>query len=125
MTDRIDQLSDRARWFLNNFDEIDLADICGSKEAAIARVRRAAEQWRLAAHEGDLSIAWGEAATAVLALLDNPQVTYADLGFDCPAITGHATPASQPPAPAHDTGPTVREAADADRRWFDGEKAGE
>jgi NTP pyrophosphatase (non-canonical NTP hydrolase) len=26
---------------------------------------------------------------------------------------------------AHDTGPTVREAADADRRWFDGEKEGE
>ncbi|MFD9444975.1 hypothetical protein [Streptomyces sp. NPDC060001] len=54
------------------------------------RVRKAAAQWRIAASEGDLGLAWGEAATAVLALLDNPNVTYADLGFNQPAITGHA-----------------------------------
>jgi len=46
MTNRYDELSDRARWFLNNFDEIDLADICASqessnqaREATIGRVR--------------------------------------------------------------------------------------
>lgn len=46
MTSRYDALSDRARWFLNNFDEIDLADICAAheasnqtREAAIDRVR--------------------------------------------------------------------------------------
>lgn len=27
--------------------------------------------------------------------------------------------------PAHDSGPSVREAAEVDHRWFDGEKAGE
>ncbi|MCX4697026.1 hypothetical protein [Streptomyces sp. NBC_01373] len=64
--------------------------------AAADRVRKAAQQWRLAAHEGDLSVDWDEAAVAALALLDNPNVTYADLGFDCPAITGHAT--MNPPA---------------------------
>lgn len=56
----------------------------------IERVRKTAGQWRLAATEGDLGVAWSEAATAVLALLDNPNITYADLGFNCPAITGHA-----------------------------------
>lgn len=41
MTDRIDQLGDRARWFLENFDEIDLADICASHEAAQQRAETA------------------------------------------------------------------------------------
>lgn len=31
---RHDDLSDRARWFLNNFDEVDLADLCASAEAS-------------------------------------------------------------------------------------------
>jgi hypothetical protein len=39
MTDRYDELSDRARWFLENFDELDIAELCASKEAAIERVR--------------------------------------------------------------------------------------
>ncbi|WP_405747741.1 hypothetical protein [Streptomyces canus] len=34
MTDRYEELSDRARWFLNNFDEVDLADTCASQEAS-------------------------------------------------------------------------------------------
>jgi hypothetical protein len=34
MTNRYDGLSDRARWFLNNFDEIGLADICAAQEAS-------------------------------------------------------------------------------------------
>ncbi|MFI1701986.1 hypothetical protein ACH419_39400 [Streptomyces bobili] len=33
-TNRYDELSDRARWFMQNFDELDLADICASTEAA-------------------------------------------------------------------------------------------
>jgi hypothetical protein len=52
MTDRYDELSERARWFLNNFDEIDLADICANNETAatkaqeaLARVRELADRW--------------------------------------------------------------------------------
>jgi hypothetical protein len=51
VTDRIDGLSDRARWFLNNFDEIDLADLYASqeasnqtREAAIIRIRALADE---------------------------------------------------------------------------------
>lgn len=40
MTGRYDELSDRARWFMENFDEIDLADICASNEAAAERLRQ-------------------------------------------------------------------------------------
>lgn len=58
--------------------------------AALDRVRRAATQWRLAHSEGDLSVAWDEAAITVLALITNPNVTWTDLGFTRPAITGHA-----------------------------------
>jgi hypothetical protein len=50
MTNRYDELSDRARWFLNNFDEIDLADTCAAqeasnqtREAALARVQHLAD----------------------------------------------------------------------------------
>ena len=50
MTNRYEQLSDRARWYLNNFDEIDLADTCAAQEAsnqvrqeALARVHRLAD----------------------------------------------------------------------------------
>ncbi|MFP3986921.1 hypothetical protein U9R90_05340 [Streptomyces sp. E11-3] len=43
MTNRHEELSDSARWFLENFDEIDLADLCASKEATIARIRDRAE----------------------------------------------------------------------------------
>jgi hypothetical protein len=50
MTNRYEGLSDRARWFLQNFDEIDLADICASQEAsnqvrqeALARVHHVAD----------------------------------------------------------------------------------
>jgi hypothetical protein len=41
VTDRIDELSDRGRWFLESFDEIDLADICASSEAAAAKAQAA------------------------------------------------------------------------------------
>jgi len=65
--------------------------------AALDRIRRAATQWRLAHDEGDLPVAWDEAAITVLALIDNPNVTWTDLGFTRPAITGHAV---VQPAPA-------------------------
>jgi hypothetical protein len=41
MTDRYDELSERARWFLNNFDEIDLADICANNETAATKAQEA------------------------------------------------------------------------------------
>lgn len=60
MTNRYDELSDRARWFLNNFDEIDLADICANNETAatkaqeaLARVQALAEQWQAAMRPGE------------------------------------------------------------------------
>jgi hypothetical protein len=37
VTSRYDELSPRARWFLQNFDELDLADICANNEAAAAK----------------------------------------------------------------------------------------
>jgi hypothetical protein len=39
VTSRYDDLSPRARWFLQNFDEIDLADTCASHEAAAERAQ--------------------------------------------------------------------------------------
>ncbi|WP_435279298.1 hypothetical protein [Streptomyces sp. 1222.5] len=49
MTDRVDQLSERARWFLEQFDEVDLAAACASEEAA--KHRAEAELTRLRAGE--------------------------------------------------------------------------
>jgi hypothetical protein len=43
MTNRYDELSDRARWFMENFDELDLAELCANQEAAINRVRHLAD----------------------------------------------------------------------------------
>ena len=34
-----DELSARARWYLENFSELDLADICAIKEAALTEAR--------------------------------------------------------------------------------------
>lgn len=81
MTSRYDELSPRARWFMENFDELDLADICANQEAAkakleaelaardaalaaytaqlvhdqqrLARVRRLADQWQAATRPGE------------------------------------------------------------------------
>jgi hypothetical protein len=41
VTSRYDDLSPRARWFLQNFDEIDLADTCATNEAAAERTQAA------------------------------------------------------------------------------------
>jgi hypothetical protein len=43
MTDRIDQLEARARWFLENFDTHDLADLCAGHEAALTKLRAGEE----------------------------------------------------------------------------------
>lgn len=60
MTDQpspYDQLSDRARWFLENFDEINLADLCASKEASLARMRDRAEVAGVRADQAEAAIA--------------------------------------------------------------------
>jgi hypothetical protein len=41
VTSRYDDLSPRALWFLQNFDEIDLADTCANNEAAAERTQAA------------------------------------------------------------------------------------
>jgi hypothetical protein len=53
VTSRYDELSERARFFLENWDELDLAEMCASGEAtarqtkaAIARIRTLHQQYR-------------------------------------------------------------------------------
>jgi hypothetical protein len=41
VTSRYDDLGPRALWFLENFDEIDLADTCATNEAAAERTQAA------------------------------------------------------------------------------------
>ncbi|MFI6560362.1 hypothetical protein [Streptomyces sp. NPDC050534] len=102
MTDRYEQLSDRARWYLNNFDEIDLADICASQEASNRAREETIERVRTVA--GSLSAMGGIVErTAAIAI-------------------HHALGES---APAHDTGPSVQEAAADDRRYWDVEREGQ
>lgn len=52
MTSRCDELSPRALWFLQNHDELDLADICANQEAAAERTQAAIDQVR-ALHQPD------------------------------------------------------------------------
>jgi hypothetical protein len=103
MTDRIDQLGERARWFLQNFGEIDLADICASQEAAaeraavtIARVQNLRDKW-LDYPVGDVHYAAG----LMLARF----------------LSGEACGSDEPKPAAHDAGPSVAECAEADRVW--------
>jgi hypothetical protein len=105
VTNRYEQLSDRARWFLNKFDEIDLADICASQEAANQTRQEAIDRVLALASDVD-DPNWRAPGTEVA------------LRFRS-AITGE----TEPPARL-DAGPTVREAAANDRRW-PLEKAGE
>ncbi len=87
---RYDDLSDRARWFLNNFDEIDLADTCAAQEASNQKRQEVIDRVRAVA--GSLSAMGGvverAAALAILHALDG-----------------------------HDDGPSVQECAKADRKW--------
>jgi hypothetical protein len=87
MTDRIDELSPRALWFLQNFDEIELADICASqeasnqaREAAIARVRKVLAERRAEVAEreadgllpfGTPGASWCDAVTVTCARIDD------------------------------------------------------
>jgi hypothetical protein len=57
--------------------------------AQVERVRRLAANWRLGHYEGDLSVAWDEAAIALLAVLENPHVTHYEVGFDHAATVRH------------------------------------
>jgi hypothetical protein len=41
VTSRYDELGPRALWFLQNFDELDLADLCANNEAAAAKAQAA------------------------------------------------------------------------------------
>jgi hypothetical protein len=111
VTNRIDELNPRALWYLQNFDEIDLADICASQEAAaervavtVARVQNLRDKW-----------------------LDYPadDVHYAAGLTLARHLSGEACGSDQPQPAAHDGGPSVAEAAAHDRAWFGGEKAGE
>lgn len=43
MTSAYDELSDRARWFMENFDECGVAEICASQEAAAKEAKAAVE----------------------------------------------------------------------------------
>lgn len=106
MTNRYDDLSDRARWFLQNFDEIDLADLCAAHEAsnqtrqdAIDRVKALCASRQTEAVDGGDTDADSIQPSEVLAALDET-------------------------APSHDTGPSVAECAKADRAW-DLQKGGE
>lgn len=73
MTDRYDELNDRARWFLNNFDEIDLADICASHEKNAKIVEGHLNQLRALATRWQATVRPGEhhpAAAAILGIID-------------------------------------------------------
>jgi hypothetical protein len=102
VTSRYDELSPRARWFMENFDELDLADICATQEAAkekleaelaardaalaaytaqlvhdqqrLARVRRLADQWQAATRPGERHPAAAAIHRALEADDDGPSV---------------------------------------------------
>ncbi|MFE2710566.1 hypothetical protein ACFXKI_00895 [Streptomyces mirabilis] len=102
MTSRYDDLSPRALWFAENFDELDLADTCANHEAAAAKAQAAhlrdqsaLAQIRLhiAVHRQRLKLA----DPVLLAKVDGVLREVGEL-----ETAG---------------GPTVAEAADDDRRW--------
>ena len=105
MTSRYDDLSDRARWFLNNFDEIDLADLCAAHEASNQTREAAIDRVRAFAADVD-NPNWRAPGTEIAARIR--------LALGEPKDTG----------PAHDDGPSIAEAAADDRTW-DLRKAGE
>jgi hypothetical protein len=134
MTSRYDELSDSARWYIENFDEIDLADLCASKETSLARIRDQAEVANVRAAKAEAALA------RVRDLADEYPVgidtALIEAALDQPAPGPAATEATDGPAwmragtrdlsiPAHDTGPTVREAAADDRAHWNAKHAGE
>jgi hypothetical protein len=137
VTSRYDELSDRARWYLNNFDEIELANICASqeasnqtREAAIDRVRAACDQLHRASvladgqPHTDRERGILQAARRVLAALDQPTAGPAATGPDTRYAQAIADVQSSGPAAGHNDGPSIAECAKADRLW-PLEKAGE
>ncbi|WP_369167821.1 hypothetical protein AB5J49_08090 [Streptomyces sp. R28] len=127
MSDRINQLSARAQWFLQNFDEVDLADICASHEAsnkareeALDRIRQVIDERRTEVAEreadgmlpfGTPGASWCDAVTVTCNRIDDAlKIPPEPVGIPCPA--------------SHDDGPSVAECAGVDRNW-DVEKAGE
>ncbi|MFJ4974224.1 hypothetical protein ACIP6X_02535 [Streptomyces coeruleorubidus] len=61
----------------------------GDPAETVERVRRLAANWRLGYYEGDLGVAWDEAAIALLAVLENPNVTHYEIGFNQAATVRH------------------------------------
>jgi hypothetical protein len=84
VTSRYDDLSPRARWFLQNFDELDIADICANSEAAATKAQVTLERVR---SECD------RIEAAVRATPTSPDFDGAYL-----AAIGHIRAALQPPA---------------------------
>lgn len=133
MTDRIADLSDRARWFLNNFDEIDLADICAAheasnhtREAALTRVRALAtrlEEFAENALKDDDRKLYKALATDLRNQIAGPAAEPAATAADTRYAQAIADVQSSGPAAGHNDGPTVAECTEADRRW-DCEKEG-
>lgn len=130
MTSRYEQLSDSARWYIENFDEIDLADLCANKEASLARMRDRAEVAGVRAARAEAAL------TRVHHLADFIEAgapwtrNNADLArrirdaarvddAEQPAAPGEwlRTGTRDLAIPAHDGGPTIRECAAHDRLW--------
>lgn len=107
MTSRYDELSPRARWFMENFDEIDLADICASQEAAKAKLEA-----ELTARDAALA-----ACTAQL-VHDQAALAAAKKCARGIGARGVLQAIDNASAPAPDDGPTVAEAAaDDEAHW--------
>ena len=80
MASRYDAASSRARFFLENFDEIDLAEMAASGEAAARKARATNDRVRKIAEEliaGDASLDGNEpeAGRRIIAALDAEETT--------------------------------------------------
>lgn len=92
MTNPYEELSPRAKWFMENFDEYGIAEICASHEAAAAKADAAIEQVRALAKSARVAtwqactcdgrpacgcpsrpVAWKLDPADILAALDQPQ----------------------------------------------------
>ncbi|MEV8548358.1 hypothetical protein AB0L04_00685 [Streptomyces glaucescens] len=103
------------------------------------RVREVATRWQAAAAtEANALLLAGVASDMILGVLDGegratpaPAATEATGPAWCPADhAGHGSPCEHRSdgtcaAPAHNTGPSIREAAADDRRWWSDKYAGE
>ena len=128
MTNRYDELSDRARWFMENFDELDLAELCASKEASAARAEAAIDRVRVVLAERRAEVAEREAdgmlpfGTPGASWCDAVTVTCARIDD---ALRIFPPPAAVQAEPAPHDGPTVAECRADDRAHWDAKYAGE